>query len=122
MVLFDPFWPTYASQIQAQRVARTPFRTVSEGVFSEVHGSKQPIGRGGRHSTTACLHPRPSKRGDLVTVVAPLCIKELRLVTMQLPEKFLPHRTGGTGFRMKFTRVDDTQRVVRGRPTDSLST
>ncbi len=31
-----------------------------------------------------------SKRSDLVAVVAPLCIKELRLVTMQLPEKFSP--------------------------------
>jgi hypothetical protein len=28
------------------------------------------------------------KRSDLVAVVAPFCIKELRLVTMQLPEKF----------------------------------
>src|SRR5215203_2808968 len=31
-----------------------------------------------------------SKRSDLVAVVAPLCIKGLRLVTMQLPEKFSP--------------------------------
>jgi ketosteroid isomerase-like protein len=28
-VLFVPFWPPYASQSHAQRVARTPFRTVS---------------------------------------------------------------------------------------------
>ena len=34
-----------------------------------------------------------SKRSDLVAVVAPLCIKGLRLVTVQLPEKFLGHRT-----------------------------
>ena len=27
--LFDPFWPPYASQVYAQSVARTPFRTVS---------------------------------------------------------------------------------------------
>jgi hypothetical protein len=38
--------------------------------------------------------PLASKRSDLVAVVAPLCIKELRLVTMQLPEKFLACRTG----------------------------
>jgi len=31
--------------------------------------------------------PSASERSDLVAVVAPLCIKELRLVTAQLPEK-----------------------------------
>jgi hypothetical protein len=45
--------------------------------------------------------PSASKRSDLVAVVTPLCIKELRLVTMQLPEKFLRHRTGDMDFRMK---------------------
>src|SRR5215216_5748695 len=35
--LFDPFWPPYASQFLAQSVVRTPFRTVSEEEFSEVH-------------------------------------------------------------------------------------
>src|SRR5215216_5985092 len=44
--------------------------------------------------------PSASKRSDLATVVAPLCVKGLRLVTMQLPEKFLLHRTGGMGSRM----------------------
>src|SRR5215213_9345357 len=34
-----------------------------------------------------CSTPAP-KRSDLVAVVAPMCIKGLRLVTMQLPEKF----------------------------------
>src|SRR5215212_7245616 len=34
--------------------------------------------------------PSASKRSDLVAVVAPLCIKELRLVTMQLPENSRP--------------------------------
>jgi hypothetical protein len=33
-VLFYPFWPPYASQIHAQIVARTPFRTVSLLDFS----------------------------------------------------------------------------------------
>src|SRR5829696_2817660 len=37
--------------------------------------------------------PSASKRSDLVAVVAPFCIKELRLVTVQLPEKFLGRRT-----------------------------
>jgi hypothetical protein len=35
-LLFDPFWPPYTAQIHVQSVARTPFRTVSEGEFSEV--------------------------------------------------------------------------------------
>ena len=42
--------------------------------------------------------PLGSKHPDLVAVVAPMCIKRLRLVTVQLPEKFSPigpgtHRT-----------------------------
>src|SRR4051794_31097033 len=37
-----------------------------------------------------CCTPLTSKRSDLVLFVAPLCIKGLRLVTMQLPEKFSP--------------------------------
>ena len=36
-----------------------------------------------------CSPPAP-KRPDLVAVVAPMCIKGLRLVTVQLPEKFSP--------------------------------
>src|SRR5215203_6556109 len=35
-----------------------------------------------------CCAPLGSKHPDLVAVVAPMCIKGLRLVTMQLPEKF----------------------------------
>src|SRR5215217_1991659 len=47
--------------------------------------------------------PSASKRSDSVAVVATLCIKELRLVTMQLPEKFSPigprlNRTSPTEF------------------------
>src|SRR5215210_2395467 len=59
-----------------------------EEEFSEVHGSKQPSDAA---VSTLQLHggtPSASKRSDLVAVVAPFCIKELRLVTMQLPEKF----------------------------------
>src|SRR5215208_702861 len=40
-----------------------------------------------------CSPPAP-KRSDLVAVVAPFCIKGLRLVTMQLPEKFSPIGVG----------------------------
>ena len=55
-----------------------------------MHGSKQPLDAalgtrqqpGGTHSA--------SKRSDLIAVVAPLCIKGLRLVTAQLPEIFSP--------------------------------
>jgi hypothetical protein len=36
-----------------------------------------------------CSPPAP-KRPELVAVVAPICIKGLRLVTVQLPEKFSP--------------------------------
>jgi len=34
-----------------------------------------------------CCTPLASKRGDYVVFVAPFCIKGLRLVTAQLPEK-----------------------------------
>src|SRR4030095_1125185 len=45
------------------------------------------------HNRPYCTPPAP-KRPDLVAVVAPLCIKELRLVTIQLPEKFSPIGVG----------------------------
>src|SRR5215217_1872623 len=37
-----------------------------------------------------CFASLGSKRSDLVAVVAPMCIKGLRLVTVQLPEKSWP--------------------------------
>jgi len=43
-----------------------------------------------RHGTP----PSASKRGDLVALVTPLCSKELRLVTLQLPEKSCPIEPG----------------------------
>jgi len=46
-----------------------------------------------------CCTPLGSKCRELVAVVAPLCIKGLHLVTVQLPEKFLRHRTGAVGFQ-----------------------
>jgi hypothetical protein len=46
-----------------------------------------------RHGGT----PQASKRGDLVLFVAPLCSKELRLVTVQLPEKSWLSERGSTG-------------------------
>ena len=41
-----------------------------------------------------CCSPPAPKRSELVAVVAPMCIKGLRLVTVQLPEKFLPIGVG----------------------------
>src|SRR5919112_3204218 len=46
------------------------------------------------HRNPLLQHPFGVKRPDLVAVVAPFCIKGLRLVTMQLPEKFSPSRPG----------------------------
>src|SRR5215207_9473069 len=40
--LFGSFRPPYTSQIDGRSVARTPFRTVSEGVFSEVRPRDLP--------------------------------------------------------------------------------
>src|SRR5829696_9183140 len=42
------------------------------------------------HDNRPCCTPLTSKRSDLVLFVAPLCIKGLRLVTGQLPEKSSP--------------------------------
>jgi hypothetical protein len=42
MVLFDPIWRSYTSQIYGRSVAPTPFRTVSQGGFSETN--IQPCG------------------------------------------------------------------------------
>src|SRR5215218_1596258 len=68
------------------------------GLFTEVRGKNRnsrkftvASDRSDAAVSTRQQHggtPLASKRSDLVTVVAPLCIKELRLVTMQLPEKF----------------------------------
>ena len=44
--------------------------------------------------------PSAPKRGDLVAFVAALCIKVLRLVTLQLPEKSLPSGRGSTELRV----------------------
>jgi hypothetical protein len=41
-----------------------------------------------------CCSPPAPKRSELVAVVAPMCIKGLRLVTAQLPEKFSPIGVG----------------------------
>jgi hypothetical protein len=43
------------------------------------------------------VHLMGSKRSDLEAVVAPLCIKRLRLVTVQLPEKLLGRMTAAIG-------------------------
>jgi hypothetical protein len=40
--LLAPFWPPYASQIHGRNTAHAPFRTVSEGEFSEVRGPCPP--------------------------------------------------------------------------------
>src|SRR5215212_3278178 len=53
-----------------------------------------------------CSPPAP-KRSDLVAVVAPFCIKGLRLVTVQLLEKFSPigvgtNRSSHSGHSRKF--------------------
>src|SRR5215212_2010038 len=52
-----------------------------------------------------------SKRGDQVAFVAPLCIKALRLVTLQLPEKFSPIGPG----------LDRTSRLRRSRKFSNQS-
>jgi hypothetical protein len=49
------------------------------------------------HDKRPCSTPLGSKRSDLVAVVAPFCIKGLRLVTVQLPEKFLGRRIAAIG-------------------------
>src|SRR5215212_11769545 len=42
---------------EAARPSLRAFHTVSEEEFSEVRGSKHPIRRSGKHSTTAWWHP-----------------------------------------------------------------
>src|SRR5215213_1425946 len=53
-------------------------------VASDSSTRRQPL------DNRLCCTPLGSKHPDLVAVVAPMCIKGLRLVTMQLPEKFSP--------------------------------
>src|SRR5215212_7422785 len=57
-------------------------------VASDSSTQRQPLDR------RPCCTPLGSKHPDLVAVIAPMCIKGLRLVTVQLPEKFSPIRPG----------------------------
>src|SRR5215212_8107846 len=54
--------------------------------------------------------PQAPKRSELVAVVASMCIKGLRLVTMQLPEKFSPIsiRRSSVAFIRYSSRVPET--------------
>jgi hypothetical protein len=61
-----------------------------EDKFSEVHGSKLLLYAALTLDNRPWCCPPAPKCGDLVAVVTPMCIKGLRLVTMQLPEKFSP--------------------------------
>jgi hypothetical protein len=54
-LLFVAFCPLHIDQIHAWSVARTPFRTVSEGVFSETQGS-EGIKRAGAVRETPAVH------------------------------------------------------------------
>jgi hypothetical protein len=53
-------------------------------VASESSTQRQP------HDNRRCCTPSGSHHPDLVAVVAPMCIKVLRLATAQLPEKSQP--------------------------------
>src|SRR5215208_6343475 len=72
-------------------------RSIGSILFTRVRGKKRNSRKfavasdpSGAAPSTPRRHggtPQASKRGDLVLFVAPLCSKELRLVTVQLPEK-----------------------------------
>jgi len=62
-----------------------------------------------------CSTPLGSKRGNLVAVVAPLCIKGLRLVTVQLPEKSWPTGPGlNRTSPLRSSRNDNTRWTYYG--------
>jgi hypothetical protein len=58
-----------------------------EEKFSEVRSSKRLVSHRQALDNRPCCTPSGSKHPDFVAVVAPTCIKGLRLVTVQLPEK-----------------------------------
>src|SRR5215203_3830175 len=62
-------------------------------VASDSSTQRQPL------DNRLCCTPLGSKYHDLVAVVAPMCIKGLRLVTMQLPENSHPSDRGPTELR-----------------------
>src|SRR5215207_1559386 len=78
------------------------------------------------HDKRPCSTPLGSKRSDLVLFVAPLCIKGLRLVTVQLPEKFLGRRTAAivplpsTRTRGRLRAGEVFHSVVSGAPGSGL--
>src|SRR5215208_6681470 len=59
-----------------------------------------------------CCTPLGRKHPDLVAVVAPFCIKGLRLVTVQLLEKFSPIRPGAN----QTSPSRSSTKLVKGHP------
>src|SRR5215203_4120325 len=59
-----------------------------------------------------CCTPLGSNHPDLVAVVAPMCIKGLRLVTMQLPVKFSPIGLG-TNRRFAYSGFHEVHNKIR---------
>src|SRR5215207_7820864 len=60
---------------------------VAEVEFSEVRSSKRLVSHRQALDNRPCCTPLGSKHPDVVAVVAPTCIKGLRLVTVQLSAK-----------------------------------
>jgi hypothetical protein len=75
-----------------------PFSPLFTGVRGKKNSRKFAVANGSPTHRQAldnrlCRIRLASKCGDFAPFVAPLCIKWLRLVTTQLPEKFWPLKT-----------------------------
>jgi hypothetical protein len=86
--------PARASATRASSRAYSPEYVEKKEEFSEVRGSKPLLYAASTLDNRPWCRPPAPKRGELVAVVAPMCIKGLRLVTVQLPEKFSPIGVG----------------------------
>jgi hypothetical protein len=78
-----------------KKALSTASRVVNEVVLKKCNSTKFKVAS--NPSNAAVSNPErhgsttsEPKRGDQVAFVAPLCIKGLRLVTLQLPENFSP--------------------------------
>src|SRR5215212_3959086 len=65
-----------------------------EKEFSEVHGSKQPLRRSGKHSTTACWHPFSVETLRLGSSSCTVVYQGVTTRNDATTREILAHRTG----------------------------
>src|SRR5215208_3752651 len=106
---------------EAARPCLRTFHTASKEEFSEVHGSKQPLRRSGKHSTTAWWHPFSVQTLRLDSSNCTIMYQGVATRNDATTREILAHRTG-TQPNFAFTEFYDVRTWARaqGRLTRQL--